>query len=146
MDEALLAAYQATEYRVRLARGGYAVIRIDRPLPLELQPLAQALSWGFITAWNPRSESTSRANNRLAQRVLLAHLRALQETVAVRPGVGVASDGRWREPSLWVIGPTPTTFDALARRFDQFGYVHGDGTSQARLRLLPVAGALTGHV
>lgn len=140
MDEALLAAYRATEYRVRLARGGHAAIRIERPLPLELHPLAQACPWGFITAWNPRSESTSRANNRLAQRALLAQLRALPETVAIRPGLGVAGDGRWREPSLWVIGPTLATFDALAQRFDQFGYVHGDGASPAQLRLLPVAG------
>jgi hypothetical protein len=140
MDEALLAAYRATEYRVRLARGGYAVIRIDRPLPLELHPLVQVLSWGFITAWNPRSASTSRANNRLAQRALLAHLRALPETLAIRPGLGVAGDGRWQEPSLWVIGPSTATFDALAQRFDQFGYVHGEGASPAHLRLLPLAG------
>lgn len=146
MDEALLAAYRATEYRVRLARGGHAVIHIDRPLPPELRSLAQALPWGFITAWNPRSKSISRADNRLAQWALLAHLRALPETVAIRPGAGVAGDGRWQEPSFWVIGPTTASFDALAHRFDQWGYVHGVGASPAQLRLLPVAGAIIGHV
>ena len=140
MDEALLAAYRATEYRVRLARGGHAVIHIDRPLPLELRSLAQTFPWGFITAWNPRSESTSRTNNQLAQRALLAQLRALPETVAIRPGLGVAGDGRWQEPSFWVIGPSTATFDALAHRFAQFGYVHGDGASPAQLRLPPLAG------
>jgi len=140
MDEALLAAYGATEYRVRLARGGYAVIRIDQPLPLELRSLAQAFPWGFVTAWNPRSESAPRANNRQSQRALLAQLRALPETVAIRPGLGVAGDGRWQEPSLWVIGPSTASFDALAQRFGQFGYVHGEDASPAQLRLLPLAG------
>ena len=36
MDERLLAAYLATDYRVRLARGGWASIRIGAPLPAAL--------------------------------------------------------------------------------------------------------------
>ncbi|MET3654130.1 DUF3293 domain-containing protein [Dyella japonica] len=137
MDEALLAAYRATEYRVRLARGGWAVIHVDQPLPVELHPLAQTLPWGFITAWNPRSELAPRATNRQAQHALLAHLRALPETMAIRPGVGVSGDGGWKEPSFWVVGPTAATLDPLARRFGQLGYVHGEGASPAQLRLTP---------
>lgn len=139
MDEALLAAYRATEYRVRLTRGGWAAIRIDQPLPQELRSLAQTLPWGFITAWNPRSESTPRTTNRQAQQALLARLRALPETVVIRPGVGVSGDGAWNEPSFWVIGPDTAALDPLARLFGQLGYVHGDGASPAQLRLTPAA-------
>jgi len=137
MHEALLAAYQATDYRVRLARGGWAVIRIGQMLPPELLALAQTRPWGFITAWNPRSEAAPRTANRLAQKTLLSHLRALPETLSIRPGIGVAADGRWREPSWWVIGPSIPALDALARRFGQFGYLHGQAGAAAQLHLLP---------
>ena len=137
MDEALLAAYRATDYRVRLARGGWAAIRIDQPLPADLGSLAGNRPWGFITAWNPYSQPDTRARNRVAQHALLAALRALQQTTLIRAGAGVSTDGQWREASLWVVGPDETALDALARRFGQIGYVRGDAASPARLRLTP---------
>ncbi|AIF47685.1 DUF3293 domain-containing protein [Dyella japonica] len=139
MDEALLAAYRATDYRVRLARGGWATIRIDQPLPPALGALAEDHPWGFITAWNPRSEPSPRPRNRAALRDLLIALRVLPETVAIRPARGVGSDGQWKEPSLWVVGPDVSTLDPLARRFRQIGYVHGQGAAPARLRLVSLA-------
>lgn len=137
MDEALLAAYRATDYRVRLARGGWATIHIDQPLPAELSKLARDLPWGFITAWNPFSKPATRPDNRIAQRALLAALRALPETVVIRAGMGASRSGPWKEASLWVAGPGLPAFDALARRFGQVGYVHGEGPTPARLRLTP---------
>ena len=139
MDEVLLAAYRATDYRVRLSRGGWAAIRIDQPLPGELRAIAGDHPWGFITAWNPRSEPTSRSRNRAALRELLSALRALPETVAIRPGLGIARDGQWMEPSLWAVGPDTAGLDPLARHFEQFGYLHGHGASPARLRLMSLA-------
>ncbi|QNK00810.1 DUF3293 domain-containing protein [Dyella telluris] len=139
MDDALLAAYQATDYRVRLARGGYAAIRIGQALSPPLRTLAGDHAWGFITAWNPRSEPTPRPQNRGAQRALLAVLRAFPQTLLIRPGRGVSRDGRWIEPSLWVVGPDTAPLDALALRFGQFGYVHGRGATPAQLRLPPGA-------
>lgn len=146
MDEALLAAYRATDYRVRPARGGVAVIRIGEALPMQLQMLAQDRPWGFITAWNPRSAMLPRAQNRLAQRALLALVQTSAETAAVRPGVGVAGNRQWREPSLWVVGLGTATLDALGSRFGQWAYVHGQGRSFAQLRLVPAAQALTRYV
>ena len=137
MDEALLAAYRATDYRVRLARGGWVTIHIDQPLPAELRDLARNLPWGFITAWHPFSKSVPRPDNRITQRALLAALRALPETDVVRAGVGAGHDGPWKEASLWVVGPGVPALDALARRFGQVGYVHGEGTMPAQLRLTP---------
>lgn len=141
MDEALLAAYRATDYRVRLPRGGWAAIRIDHALPPALLALSGNRPWGFITAWNPHSRPLSLARNRAAQRMLLAALRTLPQTTQVRTGVGVSPDGRWREASLWVVGPSVATLDELAQRFGQFGYVHGEASSPARLRLVPGLGA-----
>ena len=137
MDEALLAAYRATDYRVRLARGGWVSIRIDQPLPVELRDLARNLPWGFITAWHPFSKRAPRPDNRIAQRALLASLRALPETLVIRAGLGASRNGSWKEASLWVVGPGVPALDALARRFAQAGYVHGKGAMPAQLRLTP---------
>lgn len=133
MDE-LIAAYQATDYRVRLARGGYASISIDRPLPAELVSLVGDHAWGFITAWNPASQPHSRQSNRQAQQRLLRALRGGPGTVAVHAAMGVGGDGRWREPSLFVVGPDVRQLDPLALRFGQNAYLHGRGDGLARLR------------
>lgn len=138
MDESLLAAYRATDYRVRLSRGGTASIRIGQPLPAVLQQLAGKRPWGFITAWNPASRRQPRARNRAAQRELLQCLRSVAcgDIVA---GVGAGADG-WREPSLFVTGIDPSGLDDIARRFGQLGYVHGQGIAAAQLRLLDASG------
>jgi len=132
MDERLLAAYLATDYRVRLARGGWASIRIGAPLPAALAALTGARPWGFLTAWNPGSSPRPRQTNRQAQRALLAALRELPDTAWIRAGHGVGTG--WREASLFVAGPGIATLDALARRFGQNAYVHADAHGPALLR------------
>lgn len=133
MDERLLAAYLATEYRVRLPQGRWATIRIGEPLPPALRTLAGDLPWAFITAWNPGSSPRPRAWNRQAQRALLASLRALAEVRAIRAGIGVGAE--WRESSLFVTGAGSAALDALARRHVQHAYVHGrDALAPALLR------------
>lgn len=139
MDEALLAAYHATQYRVRLACGGYAAIRIGLPLPRPLQTVAGIRPWSVITAWNPQSHVTPLAQNRAAQRTLLASLLALSDTVCIGPGRNVGTAAAWTEPNLWVVGPGIDMLDALARRFGQFGYVHGKGDGVATLKLTGLA-------
>lgn len=136
MDDALLAAYRGTDYRVRLGGGGHASIRIDQPLPASLAPWVNGHPWGFITAWNPRSQPHSRAHNRQAQRLLLRALCELPATRLIAAGVGIGSNG-WKEHSLFVVGPEAGQLDALARRFGQHGYVYGRGNGTAQLRLPP---------
>ena len=139
MDESLLAAFQATDYRVRLAGGGVAGIRIGQPLPTPLRELVGPHLWGFITAWNPRSLPRSRQQNRHAQRQLREVLRPLPSVHLIRAAVGVGSDG-WREHSLFVIGPDLGMLDELAHRFGQHAYVYGGGGDPAQLRLLSPTG------
>jgi len=133
MDDALLAAYRNTDYRVRLAQGGWATVRVDAPLPTALLTLIGGHSWAFITAWNPLSQPQSRRQNHAAQHALLTALRRLPATVALRPAIGVGPD--WREPSVLAIGPALAQTDALARQFRQNAYVHGLADGYARLRL-----------
>ncbi|WP_430389380.1 DUF3293 domain-containing protein [Dyella sp. 20L07] len=137
MNEALLAAYRATDYRVRLTNGGWASIRIGKPLPDAIQSFVRQRHWGFITAWNPRSQQQPRRTNRHSQRELLQAIRAQAEVNAIYPGLGVGGDNRWKEPSFFVIGPNTEVFDRLGQRFDQNAYVYGQGESPAQLRVLP---------
>lgn len=133
MDSGLIAAYRSTDYRVRLAQGGFASIHVDAPLPDALRTLIGPHSWAFITAWNPYSQKRPRAQNHAAQQALLAALRKLPSTLAIRPAIGAGQD--WREPSLFVVGPELVQTDALAQQFQQNAYVHGLAGGNARLRL-----------
>jgi Protein of unknown function (DUF3293) len=134
MDKALIDAFLACDYLVCLDELTWASIRVDQPLPASLQALVGAGSWGFITAWNPRSQKRSSADNLAAQGELLDALRALPQT-AVYPAIGVGPSG-WSEPSLFVIGADLASLDALGRRHEQNAYVHGQGEDIACLRLL----------
>lgn len=133
MDDALLAAYRHTDYRVRLAAGGHASIRIGQPLPALLGALLAdaAEGWLLITAWNPASRPQPRAMNRLAQRDLCAALRAAGAR-CLHASVGVGASG-WREPSLFAIGPSAAAAEVLMRRFGQNAVVRGVGTGPAQL-------------
>jgi hypothetical protein len=132
MTEDFAAAYSATDYRVRLSRGGYASIRIGAPLPAALRELVGTRPWGFITAWNPHGRQQDRHANRIAQRQLVDSLKALSATVSILPALGV--DDAWQEPSLFVIGPDAASLDALAVLHQQLAWVHGDDSGLARLR------------
>jgi len=134
MAEALLDAFRATDYLVCLDEVEWASIRVEQPLPAPLQRLVGQRAWGFITAWHPQAQVRATADNRAAQRELLAALRACPGAL-IRPAIGIGASG-WHEPSLWVIGPELATLDALARRHQQTAYVHGQGSEPARLRLL----------
>jgi hypothetical protein len=132
VTEHFAAAYAATDYRVRLPRGGWATIRISEPLPEALDKLAGAQPWGFITAWNPHGLQRNRLANRLAQRQLVAALKALPSTVAILPAIGIGSE--WREPSLFAIGPGTGLLDSLAMLHEQLAWIHDDGRGMACLR------------
>jgi len=133
MDNSLIAVYRNTDYRVRLAQGGWASIHVDAALPAPLHALIGKHSWAFITAWNPGSQAQSHAQNHAAQQALLAALRGLHRTIRIQPGIGVG--GEWREASFFVVGPELADIDALAQQFRQNAYVHGLANGYARLRL-----------
>lgn len=133
MDEALLKAYCRSAYRVRLASGGSATIRIGEPLPVALRPLAGNRDWGFFTAWNPRSRPQTPVANREAQRRLLADLQA-DASLDIHSALGKGTDG-WREPSFWIVGITPDALERLGDRYGQNAWLSGHGAGAAELRL-----------
>jgi hypothetical protein len=135
----LIAFYERTEYRVRLARGSWGVIRIGQPLPASLQAVLPARNapWAFITAWNPRSQPCPTNVNRAAQRQLLTRLRELHPVPGIVAGIGVGPEhdgSRWREPSLFVAGVRLDDVDCLMRAFGQHAVVAGRGDEPTALR------------
>ncbi len=143
-DDKLIALYERTHYRVRLPRGGHAVIRIHRPLPAALQALLPdpGATWAFLTAWNPYSQLLPADINRRRQRRLLARLRQMRPApscIAAGVGIGpVDADGRrWREPSLFVAGIDGGRIDALMHAFEQHAVVLGAANRPATLHWHP---------
>ena len=134
MDEELREAFRATAYHVNLDTLSWATIRVDLPLPAELETVVGKQPWAFITAWNPQARRRSAADNLAAQEALLA---ALQEhaDASVYPAIGVGSSG-WIEPSLFAIGIDIAAMDALARTYRQLAYVCGIADAAAVLREL----------
>lgn len=135
LPESIRRAWLATDYRVRLATGGYASIRCGQPLPaplLALLPHADA-PWGYLTAENPAAVRLRRIDNRMRQRRLRDELKV--DRLAYFPGIGVGADG-WREFSLFVPGISHARLDVYAHRFGQIGIVRGTGAGPAELHEL----------
>lgn len=140
MDEVLKAHYLATDYRVRLAQGGHASLRIGAPLPATLIALLRHATepWSFVSACNPHSQAQPRAANRHAQRALLAALQARADSdVRIRAGVGVGANV-WRETSLFVLGLEFAAIDAIIQPYRQNAIVRGHGVGIAQLHWLPI--------
>lgn len=142
-DATLVTLYERTQYRVRLPRGGHAVIRVHRPLPEPLRPLLPdpAATWAFITAWNPHSQRLSAAVNRARQHRLLEWLNQREPVPRIAAGIGVGpadvEGRRWREPSLFVAGIDREHADALMQVFEQHAVVLGTGDGPATLHWNP---------
>lgn len=130
----VLDAWRHTDYRVRLAAGGFASIRCGLAPSPALRALLRDADepWGFLTAWNPGGVVCPRAANRRRQRRLRDELIRLG--LRAYAGIGVGARG-WREPSLFIAGIEPAALDALARRFGQLGVLRGRGAGPAELHL-----------
>ena len=114
----LIRAYEATDYWVL------------EPVPFTMKigkssmPLADlcrrfgSRSACVITAWNPRSEEHSDAENDAAQRRLIAEL----DKVGLRhfPAFGADPTEKWKgEASLLVLGAAQATVEEFGRRYGQ---------------------------
>ena len=122
MDRSLAActeAYVRAVFVVALPDGGEAQLRLGRPsAPLgDLMAARGVLTACFITAWNPRSEPRTDAENEADQTRLKARLDSMGLT-------WLAAEGRdpdcgWdSEPSLVSLG---LTFDQACSLGDEFG-------------------------
>ena len=131
---ALIAAYRAASYSVRLPGGRRVGLEVGAECPGELNDLLLRTAHsagGLITAWNPLSVQSARSANRLRQRELLAALHAAR--AGVLAGVGSGND--WREPSLAALGVRVDLLDELARHFGQNAILSFRAGEPVRLRL-----------
>lgn len=119
MDHDLVAAYLRTDYRVD-DRGYTFVMRVnERSEPLRACHASFAVECSaFITAWNPRSESQSLADNEAAMTRLEHRLASIQ--LQWLRGEGLDPTGEWPgEPSLLVLGLDEDAAIALGVEFGQ---------------------------
>jgi len=101
----------------------------------ELHKKHQCRTSALITAWNPRSQVLSAAEND-------TRMLALSEAVeklgyAHLPAVGRDPNGKWPdEPSLWIAGLTKNEAENLAHKFEQNGFLWIDKDATPLLHLL----------
>jgi hypothetical protein len=114
----LISAYEATDYRV-LEPVAFTM-KIGRRSP-ELEDLYRrtgAKTATVITAWNPRSEKKTVAENAAAQARLIADLEAAG--LAHLPALGADPKGDWKsEVSLLVLDAMKETVETLGRKYGQ---------------------------
>ena len=129
----LLEAYRRTEYRVDDC-GCAFVLRIDEPSEAlrECHDAFGVHCSAFVTAWNPRSMPTPRADNEAA-------MSRLEQALAVMGcrwlrGEGIDPDGEWPgEPSVLALGIDEAAAVDLAQRFDQYAIVWSGADGTPRL-------------
>ena len=122
MDDDLIHAYRATDYRVYGSppfklRVGAASTECDALM------LAQGvISAAYLTAWNPHSSLVSEVENIAAQDRLRQELSTAG--FAALDGEGVGHTGDWPpEPSLLVLGIPRNEATRLARKYRQNAFL-----------------------
>ena len=123
LDQHLVEAYQRTTYTVKFP-----------PLKIRVGEENESLNvfcfdnnvytWAFISAWNPRSQTLSKAENELRHQSLLTKVRNLG--LRYCEGWGIDDRGEWpAEQSLFVLDLKERRALELARHFEQNAIVCG---------------------
>ena len=138
MDQALVKAYQTTDYvvcdrqREVSIRVGRRSREVDRLLARFGEPSAV-----FITAWNPFSRSLTPRQNEHRQRCLLAYLRARRAALLMGEGRGTCAD--WPpEASVLIFGISQGVAARIGRAWGQNAVVFVALGRPAQLLLLRV--------
>ena len=122
LDEALLKAYNETEYRLLLEP---VIVLVPGQTSSAADDLLNSLgsSSGIVmTAYNPMSVTKTEAENDQAQSQLIEDInsRRLQHL----PAEGVGMDGLWPpEPSIFLCGLNFTEANDLAVKYQQAAFV-----------------------
>ncbi len=118
IDAALRDAYLATGYVVTIGMDRIE-LRIGQPAPeLDRHLAAGSIATAaFVTAWNPRSERLSEAENLLRGHDLATAVAALG--LQALPVVTAADDPEWIEHGLLIFDTSEAQARALGDRFGQ---------------------------
>lgn len=134
LDEQLIRAYRATDYRV-YATEPFA-LRIGRTCAAcdALLDTHGVTTAAYLTAWNPYSKPLSDVANADAQAKLAAELADV--SVSVLSGEGVGETGDWpSEPSLFALGISRESATSLAQKYHQNAFVWVERRNAAELVL-----------
>ncbi|MDE1989839.1 MAG: DUF3293 domain-containing protein [Betaproteobacteria bacterium] len=137
IDPALLAIYKKSDYRVHDAAVSHFVMHIDEPCePLRALMLRSGVhSACFVSAYNPRSEPRTEAENVRAQECLRQDVSGLGLTFL--EGVGEDPGGDCAgEPCLLVLGASRNDTESLGRRYGQNAVLWMEGDGIPKLMLL----------
>ena len=140
IDKALREAYLATRYVVTIGVDRVE-LRIGRPAPeLDRYLVAGSIATAaFVTAWNPRSERLSEAENLLRSQELATTVAALG--LQALPVVTAADDPQWIEHGLLILDISEAQARALGDRFGQNAIVMLERGGAPRLVELVSPGA-----
>ncbi len=118
---ALLEAYRATRYYVKLADTD-VVCRIDQTVPVSLQAMLQQYgSACILTACNPQSRLLTADENAMRQQQLHTELR--KKGYDVLPALAVA-DNNWPAEAGWLVfGIERQQAEMLAQEWQQYAYL-----------------------
>ena len=122
LDEALLKAYNETEYRLLLEP---VIVLVPGQTSSAADDLLNSLgsSSGIVmTAYNPMSVTKTEPENDQAQSQLIEDInsRGLQHL----PAEGVGMDGLWPpEPSIFICGLNATEANEIAKKYQQAAFV-----------------------
>lgn len=143
-DDALLAAYHATCYRVQ-APGAELQLHIGRHEPLLAKLLREA--WvehaALLTAWNPGSQHRDQKTNEASHQALLQELEAAGYPCLHgrnEPAPGNGSTSGWIEPSVLALDVPLDAARAIAARYGQLAFLWIDKQATPRL-VVTAAGA-----
>jgi len=135
ISQETIAAYEATHFRVLDA--ATFVLKIGQPS----EPLRQLYrkfgcgSAAFVTAWNPRSERTSDADNTASQTQLERELT--EAAISFIAGIGEDPAGHWPgEPSILALDLSLDAAKAFGTRFKQNAIVWAAVDANPQLVLL----------
>ena len=125
LPTSLLAAYQATCYRVHPPGGPAVTVRVGPATPALDAALstAGATSWAFVTADNPGPRRLSRAVNARRAAALVRAVR--RRGLSTWPAVGLGHSGGPTEHGVAVLDATTADAIALGRAFGQLAVLHG---------------------
>ncbi len=135
LDDALIAAYRATCYRVLAPIPFDMTVGVHSPAFAALMQSAGVRAAAFVTAWNPRGETWALAANRARQHALRAELQELG--LQCIEGFGAyAGNVTQGEESLLVLGLERRAACSLGTRHEQNAIVWSGSDAVPRLLLL----------
>lgn len=122
LDEALLKAYNETEYRLLLEP---VIVLVPGQISSAADDLLNSLRSSFgivLTAYNPMSVTKTEAENDQAQSQLIQDI--ILQGFKYLPAEGVGMDGLWPpEPSIFLCGLNFTEANDLAVKYQQAAFV-----------------------